>query len=316
MGQNSNIEWTDNTFNPWVGCFKVSPGCKHCYAEELMTRKGRWANTWGPPETTERIRTSDDNWRKPLKWDRQAQKDGKRVKVFCSSLADVFEDNTQLKSWRLDLFMLISDTPYLDWQILTKRPEFARTFFEQHPGFLLPNVWIGTSVEDQKRADERIPELLKIPAAIRFLSVEPLLGPVDLSGRTVEGVWIDQEYADLDYGLGEVIEREGWPIHWVIVGGESGPDARPMHPDWARAIRDQCTAAGVAFHFKQWGGWVPNSQYPPAQYNPGDLPPFIPGAQTKWSSDLVSYKVGKHAAGRLLDGRTWDEMPAAAPANR
>jgi protein gp37 len=218
MGENSKIEWTDHTFNPWVGCMKVSPGCKNCYAEELMTRKGRWANTWGPAQTSERIKTSDDNWRKPLRWNRQAQKEGRRFKVFCASLADVFEDNPQVYDWRLQLFSLISETPNLDWQILTKRPEFARAFFEKRPHLLWPNVWLGTSVENQEQADKRTPELLRTPAQVRFLSCEPLLEPVRLADA-----WLYDYVTD---------RRDACFIDWVIVGGESGPQARPMHPDW------------------------------------------------------------------------------------
>ena len=230
MGINSGIQWTDNTFNPWVGCFKVSPGCKNCYAEELMTRKGRWANTWGPPETTERIRTSTANWAKPLQWDKQAQKYGKRTRVFCSSLADVFEDNPQLKSWRIDLFMLISDTPNLDWQILTKRPEFARTFFEQYPRFLLPNIWLGTSVENQEQADKRIPELSQINCEIAFVSYEPALGYINFIPAFTEH-WID----------------------WVIVGGESGRDARPFDLAWASQTIKQCKSMKIPVFVKQIG---------------------------------------------------------------
>jgi protein gp37 len=295
MGMDTEISWADASFNPWVGCFKVSPGCKHCYAETFMTRKSRWANTWGPPETTERIRTSAANWAKPLQWDRQAQKEGRRIKVFCASLADVFEDNIQVRSWRLDLFMLISDTPNLDWQILTKRPEFAREFFEQHPGFLLPNVWLGTSIENQEQADKRIPELLRIPAAIRFLSVEPLIGPVDL--LSVDS----RQDARLIVNYRRVID-------WVIVGGESGPNSRPMHPDWARSIRDQCMAAGVAFHFKQWGEFLPDGQE--MSYRKGNL---YRDYGRILSSGGKFYNVGKHAAGRLLDGREWNEMPTPRP---
>lgn len=306
MGQNTAIEWTDHTFNPWQGCIRVSPGCQHCYAETLSNRWGK--DIWGPG--SKRERTSAANWRKPLQWSRQAQKEGRRYKVFCASMADVFEDNEQVKSWRLDLFLLISNTPNLDWQILTKRPDVAREFFEQRPGLLLPNIWMGTSVENQEYADKRIPELLKIPAKVRFLSVEPLLGPIDLSGRTVDSVWFDAEYAQVDPHLSEIVECEGWPIHWVIVGGESGHGARPMHPEWVRKIRDECQAAGVAFFFKQWGeyvgglgqriNWVGLQN---GAYICGDKNTY------EWGAGIVSQKVGKHAAGRLLDGRTWDEFP-------
>lgn len=290
--ENSAIEWTDHTFNPWQGCIRVSPGCQHCYAETLSNRWGK--DIWGPG--SKRERTSAAYWRKPLQWNKQAQKEGRRYKVFCASMADVFEDNEQVKSWRLDLFLLISNTPNLDWQILTKRPDVAREFFEQRPGLLLPNIWLGTSVENQEYADKRIPELLKIPAAVRFLSVEPLLGPVNLMKYLLSGA-----------------HKWRQDINWVIVGGESGPGARPMHPEWARKIRDDCTAAGVAFFFKQWGehvgglgqriNWVSLHN---GAYLCGDKNTY------EWGDGVVSQKVGKHPAGRLLDGRTWDEFPAPA----
>ena len=311
MGTNSSIEWTDHTFNPWVGCVKVSPGCKHCYAEELMTRKGRWANTWGPAQTSERIKTSDNNWRKPLAWNKQAEKEGRRFKVFCASLADVFEDNDQLIDWRLDLFDLVKNTPCLDWQILTKRPEVARHFFRLRSDFLLPNVWIGTSVETQEYADKRIPELLKIPAAIRFLSVEPLLGAVSIRPWLPDNWVFKQAPGGHHFG-----------IDWVIVGGESGPQARPMHPEWARVIRDQCQTAGVLFFFKQWGEWLPVSM--PHQNHNGLRAIMdskgVARCPATWADivatrgDIYGFeRVGKHAAGRLLDGREWNEIPEAQP---
>lgn len=315
MGQNSKIEWTNNTFNPWVGCVKVSPGCKYCYAEELMTRKGRWANTWGPAATTERLRTSDDNWKKPLSWDKQAQKEGRRIKVFCSSLADVFERNDQLLNWRWDLIDLMTDTPNLDWQVLTKRPEnvldmtpwqWHKSEWKDKPGFTgwPQNIWIGTSVENQEQADKRIPYLLQIPAAVRFLSCEPLLGPVDLDGY----IGSELQLSDYDFDIGDGVD-------WVIVGGESGPKARPMHPEWARGLRDQCQAAGVPFHFKQWGEYSPvfNDVAFELINSKGQKPGLYEG---DWRDYQSMYKVGKKAAGRLLDGRTWDEMPTASEARQ
>jgi protein gp37 len=331
MGQNSSIEWTDHTFNPWVGCIKVSPGCKNCYAEELMTRKGRWANTWGPAQITERIKTSADNWRKPLAWNKQAEKEGKRYKVFCASLADVFEDNDQLIDWRLDLFELMKSTPMLDWQILTKRPDVARLFFRLRSDYLLPNIWMGTSVENQEYADKRIPELLQIPAVVRFLSVEPLLGPVDLWSA-------HYSWPNGGSGLGSAFAW-GQGINWVIVGGESGPKARPMHPQWVRDLRDQCHEAGVAFFFKQHGEWISKPEI--ADLTDGRWrvrPEWLPITQGKrwgclsidgkyrpetptWKGrqndpqddyEVIVYAVGKHAAGRMLDGRTWDEFPQSS----
>lgn len=256
MAENSAIEWTDHTFNPWIGCTKVSDGCKHCYAETLMDKRyGRVK--WGPQGT--RIRTSAANWRKPLAWNKQAEREGRRFRVFCASLADVFEihPSQDLDEWRHDLFMLIQQTPNLDWLLLTKRPENVMPYLQHGWGTDLPdNVWVGTSVENQEQADKRIPELLNIPAAVRFLSMEPLLEPVDLR-RIASYLWKNAEYINpltgilydfLSVGAGHIREK----IDWVIVGGESGHGKRPFNPDWARTIRDQCAAAGVPFFMKQW----------------------------------------------------------------
>lgn len=244
MAENSGIEWTDHTFNPWVGCTKVSPACDHCYAEGWAKRTGQSALWAG-----ERRRTSEANWRDPLRWNRKAEAAGVRHRVFCASLADV-ADNKVPAEWRRDLFDLIAETPHLDWLLLTKRPQnigkmvnyAARQRETLNPNYLWPwpNVWLGTTVENQEEADRRIPHLLAIPARVLFLSVEPMLGPVrpELDG-----------------------------IHWVICGGESGPGARPMHPDWARQLRDQCRSAGVPFFMKQMGGAV-KSRMPPI---PDDL---------------------------------------------
>ena len=243
--ENSKIEWTHHTFNPWLGCTKVSDGCKNCYAEALMDKRmGRVK--WGPQGT--RQRTSEAYWKKPLAWNKKLDGTGRRERVFCASLADVFEDNPQVWDWRFDLFELIDATPNLDWLLLTKRPKELTRFL---PGAWLnmfriampDNVWIGTSVENQEQADKRIPKLLDVPAKVRFLSCEPLLGPVDLSG------YLNPYFAADDPR--HYPHRNG--IDWVIVGGESGPDARPMHPDWARSLRDQCQGAGVAFFMKQMG---------------------------------------------------------------
>lgn len=239
--RNSNIEWTTHTFNPWIGCTKVSPGCAHCYAETLNKRMG-WTQ-WG--DAGERFRTSPHNWNEPRRWNREAAKTGQRARVFCASLAD-WLDYKAPTSWRVELLALIEETPHLDWLVLTKRPESwsARMHEAMAAGSKLAhawlsgaapaNVWFGISIEDQQRAEERMPEVAEIPARVKFLSVEPLLGPVDLS-----------------YWLTACIVPQ---VQWVIVGGESGAGAREMKPEWVRALRDECAMAGVAFFFKQWGG--------------------------------------------------------------
>ena len=198
---------------------------------------------WGPGGT--RVRTSAAYWKQPMKWDREAGAEGVRRRVFCASLADVFEDRPELEPWRLDLFALIDRTPGLDWLLLTKRPENIPALWAYFAGssdpYYPPNVWIGTSVEDQAAAYRRIPELLAIPAAVRFLSVEPMLAPVDLDGwLAVRQGWKRFEG-----------DHSGPDIHWVIVGGESGRGARPMDEEWVRSIRDRCQSANVAFFYKQ-----------------------------------------------------------------
>lgn len=224
----SKIEWTDHTFNPWIGCTKVSPGCANCYAETLMdTRYGRVK--WG--KGNERSRTSAGNWNEPKRWNRDAEKSGVRQRVFCASLADVFDAEVK-NEWRDDLWKLIEATTWLDWLLLTKRPDVMLA--ETRRLGLPKNVWLGVSVENQKCADERIPTLIETDAAIKFLSVEPMLGEIDLS-----------------YWLTEPILPN---LQWVIVGGESGPGSRPMQESWVQNIRVECEAANVAFLFKQWGG--------------------------------------------------------------
>jgi protein gp37 len=299
MAENSKIEWTHHTFNPWIGCTKVSQGCKHCYAETLMDHRYGKVQ-WGPQGT--RVRTSAANWKKPLQWNRTAQAEGRRYRVFCASLADVFEikpDQPEMAEWRMDLFNLIKQTPNLDWLLLTKRPEDVRISEPLFPDKPMPsNVWIGTSVEDQATADERIPHLLNIPAAVRFLSMEPLLGPVDLGPALyTNGVH-----------KGHIYYRK---INWVIVGGESGPDARPMNPGWARSIRDQCAASGTPFLFKQWGEFRPAEDWEshPGNVSAASLYRFWDKSNGNPTSEVLIH-VGKKAAGRTLDGREWNEYPA------
>jgi protein gp37 len=320
MGANSKIEWCHHSFNPWLGCSKVSEACRSCYAEAWAKRSG--LVQWG--DQAERRRTSESNWRQPLKWNREAEQAGERRRVFCASLADVFEDHpTIMPGWRADLGRLIQNTPYLDWLLLTKRPgnvvrmlpDFWINFSE--PYGMPENVWLGTTVENQETADKRIPELLKIPARVRFLSCEPLLGPIQLGVSFVGG-----SFALYDYGVPDS------RFHWVIAGGESGPNARPSHPYWFRSLRDQCQAAGVAFHFKQHGEWVAGSQVDQSLI--ANVPAgSIGGSKLCWMSpdgqlsktgechttpgpDALMHKLGKVRAGRLLDGVEHNGFPEVA----
>jgi protein gp37 len=308
MGENSGIEWTDHTFNPWSGCQRVSPGCDHCYAAALAKRSPRTFGSWEPGG--ERKRTSEAYWRQPLAWHRKAEKEGKRARVFCGSMCDVF-DNEVPAEWREYLWALILDTPWLDWLLLTKRPSNIRRMLPSPwmCAWPLENVWLGTTVENQQEADRRIPELLAVPARVRFLSCEPLLGPVDL--RRVEG---RRQGKHLDALLG--IHRDtvthycdGYTgrIHWVIAGGESGPGARPMRPAWARDLRDQCAEAGVPFFFKQWGEWADVAQMDARLGTLPNLPPADPWGEGPDRGR--TFRVGKKLAGALLDGREHREVP-------
>lgn len=251
MGEQTAIAWTDHTFNPWMGCTKVSPACDHCYAEALGKRTGRVQ--WG--DDAERVVTSDAYWRNPLKWDAQAADAGMSARVFCASMADVFEDRPELIEPRRRLFDLIERTPHLTWQLLTKRPENVMRLAPQwwtypdggRPGSLWPaHVWVGTTIEDQQRANERIPHLARVPAPVRFVSCEPVLGPIDLREP-----WIVPEHAPMGDGIDF--------IDWVICGGESGGHHRPLDLEHARSLRDQCREARVAFFFKQVGGRTPTA---------------------------------------------------------
>jgi protein gp37 len=279
--KNSHIEWTDHTFNPWEGCTKVSPGCAHCYAETRNVRFSAGRN-WGPGAP--RRRTSPANWHQPVTWNRAAEGSRLPPRVFSASLADWLDDEIS-PQWLADFLTLIHYTPHLDWLLLTKRPQNWRSRLEATGGcdfdsdFSNPsgmigewlrgrapeNVWIGTTVEDQTRADQRIPELMKIPAVVRFLSCEPLLGPLDLyngdpdprlGGHTATRTYLGDWWEPGDNPRGP--SRHG--VDWVICGGESGHGARVMNPDWARSLRDQCAAAEVSFFFKQWGKQAPGRE--------------------------------------------------------
>ena len=222
MGSYSKIEWTTYTFNPWWGCTKVSDGCKFCYAETLSNRYGY--DFWGPKKP--RRLMSDEHWQAPVKWNAEAERLGTRYRVFCASMADVFEERAP--EGQLDrLWKLIRCTPFLDWQLLTKRPHRIMESLPSDWDCGYANVWLGTSIEDERVLD-RVKHLASVPALVRFLSVEPLIGPI----RSLPLVGID----------------------WVIVGGEFGIGARPMKQEWVLDLLQQCQRSHIAFFFKQWGG--------------------------------------------------------------
>lgn len=222
MGENTNISWAHHTFNPWLGCSRVSAGCAKCYAERFVG--GRMGlRLWG--DTADRRQTK--TWRNPVRWNRLAQEAGERHRVFCGSLCDVFEDHPTVNRIRPDLWPLIACTPHLDWLLLTKRPEnISRMLPADWGDDGLPNVWLGTSIENRDVA-HRSPTLTRIPAAIHFLSYEPALGPLHQVRGLLDG------------------------IDWLVCGGESGPGFRPMYVGWAYDIRDRCRDENVAFFFKQ-----------------------------------------------------------------
>lgn len=292
----SDIEWTYYTFNIVWGCEKVSPACKNCYAASTAAWRG-FKNLWGPG--SQRRVLSDSYWLEPLKWDAAAKKAGERRRVFCSSMADVFEDHPTVNQQRERLWKLIDATPNLDWLLLTKRPENFERFLPWYESGLSPkNVWLGVTAENQKYLDLRVPKLLLAAARVHFISYEPALGPIDASF-----------YLQCEMCKGEIADvcpncMDMPRLDWVICGGESGQSARPMHPDWARSIRDQVAAARKNFFFKQWGEWLGRT--------PFEEKPSANVRTHEWNGGISAYKVGKKASGRVLDGRTWDEVPREA----
>lgn len=244
MAQNSKIEWTDHTFNPWIGCTKVSPACDGCYAESWAKRTGQ-SHLWAG----KRRRTTPANWQQPLKWDREARAAAVRRRVFCASLADIF-DNQVPAEWRADLLELVGRTTNLDWLLLTKRIGNASSMLNEAVDRLShglntwderpwPNVWIGATVVTQTEIDRDVPKLIATPARVRFLSCEPLIEDVSFRWGSWEPVRDRDQYSALRR------------LDWIIVGGESGPKARPMAQEWVERIRFECWAAGVAFFMKQ-----------------------------------------------------------------
>ncbi|KJV07994.1 phage Gp37/Gp68 family protein [Methylocucumis oryzae] len=293
--KNSKIQWCDHTFNPWLGCTKVSPACDNCYAESWAKRTGQ-SGLW----QGERKKTSDNYWRQPYKWHDFLNRNNNawemfkyahdltdeeliargfipphRERVFCASLADVFDNKAQ-DEWRQELFAVIEDCYSLDWLLLTKRIGNAKRMLPDNWRDGYHNAWLGITICNQKEADRDIPKLLSIPAKIRFLSIEPMLGPINLN--MFDG------------------------IDWVIVGGESGNNARPMPLKWVRSIRDQCIEKGIPFFFKQWGEWIPINQEACPDCTIGKRH-YIP------LGDCVMYKIGKKKTGNILDGEEWAQFP-------
>ena len=342
MGDKSKIEWTDATWNPVTGCTKVSQGCKNCYAERLFpraygTRKpgrgngGKSVNQTGRTFTD--VRTHPDRLDQPLRWRRPRR-------IFVNSMSDLFHEDVP-DEFIDRVFIVMAMAVQHSFQALTKRPQRMFDYLnsqDEHwddhrleilrstalvEGYTdrpevdirwpLPNVWLGVSVEDQATADERIPLLLRTPAAVRFLSCEPLLGPISF-----EGLFANP--ANPRDGTNALEE-----IDWLIAGGESGPSARPSHPDWFRDLRDQCQAVGVPFFFKQWGEWeiasAANGHHDCSMASNGarwvhndglvNGPSWFRDDKREDTEPVGMIRVGKKAAGNVLDGRTWEEYPRA-----
>lgn len=299
MAEITGISWADSTANFWAGCQKVSPGCDHCYAETLMdTRFGRVK--WGPHGERQRVA---QGWRDLRKWQRAADRNGgidpdlgRRRRVFINSLADFFDTHSTVP-WRGEAWALFRECPSLDIMLLTKRPQNIAANLPDDWGQGWPNIWLGTTIENQTEADRRVPVLASVPAAIRFLSAEPLLGAIKIEDR----YW-----------------REA--IHWLIIGGESGDQARPMHPDWVTDLIEQAARAGVPQHFKQWGEWMPIIKM--ATIDNGHLTSRRAGRVCiagRWYEgedihhfydDQPMVRVGKATAGHLYYGTEIQEFPS------
>jgi protein gp37 len=335
MAETTTIEWTRNddgtpgrTWNPVTGCSKISDGCTNCYAETIAER---FRGTAAFPHGFD-VRVRSDKVNAPLKW-------RKPTRVFVNSMSDLFHADVD-QAWIADIFAVMAAARRHTFQLLTKRHARMRSLLND-PGFVenvrkgahgkglpadqwqwpLPNLWLGVSVENQQWADIRIPALLATPATVRFLSCEPLLGPIDLFAddhstheRDFDGT---DDYICLDCSTVQrtvpwrVIDRSRLGIDWVIVGGESGRKARPMAPQWATSLRDQCEAAGVPFFFKQWGEYAPTGYLVIGGTSKGVLLVGEPVDDLGHRVELA--RVGKKQAGRELDGRTHDAFPAVSP---
>lgn len=326
MAKETKIEWADATFNPWIGCERISRACDNCYAADWAARHRPADKLWAG----NRYRTSQSNWQQPIKWDHDALRRGQRRRVFCASLGDVF-DNAVPETWRADLFRLIRSTPNLDWLLLTKRIGLADRMIyaalaqahlltSREPLWPWPNVWLGATVVTQDEAERDVPKLLATRAARRFVSIEPMLEPINLRALRTDplhaGLYLDalagRHYQghelspDEPQALGVITAR----LDWVIAGGESGPKARPSPAYWYRWLRDQCAATGTPYLFKQWGEWIPAAQVSSARVTEylGRHRSYAEGWTTRPSERC--FRFGKAEAGRLLDDRAHDGIPA------
>jgi protein gp37 len=293
MGKTTGISWATSTFNLWWGCVEVggSPACgggefgDECYAKTWDHRMG--GNHWG--SDAERRFFGDKHWNQPVEWNRKAEKSGQRWRVFCMSMGDWAEGRPDQKASLERLWPLIKATPHLDWLMLTKRPQLITSLYPQewqrNPQ---PNVWMGATCENQFWTDNRWEFLKRIDTAVYWFSMEPLF----------EAVKLPTDFLALGKRA------------WVIVGGQSGRIAHPLHPDWARSVRDQCLSAGVPFHFKQWGEWAPMDYSDAACY-----PQTVRWTDEGWkhgeaqASSTNLARIGNRAAGHLLDGREWLQFP-------
>lgn len=298
MGDKSNIEWTDATWNPVTGCSKVSEGCRNCYAKRDWPRISANPKTVYHGREFEEVRCHPERLNQPLRWKRPRR-------IFVNSMSDLFHPAVSDDFLNL-IFSTMEATDHA-YQILTKRPERMKEYLTwRWGGGRIPRrtIWLGVSVEDQKTADERIPLLLQTPAAVRWISAEPLLGPIDLISASNQECNHEEGGTEPDTNAWicrRCEENEEFELDWVVVGGESGPGARPCHPDWVRSLRDQCVAAGVPFFFKQWGEFRERTGTDPIRLMD---PPVKSGGKY-----IFMTRVGKKNAGRLLDGREWSEFP-------
>ena len=292
---NNPITWTDETWNPIVGCSKVSEGCQHCYAERMAMR----LKAMGRPQYQDVV--DENGWtgktnlvystlNKPYHWKKPRM-------IFVGSMTDIFHESVPFW-WLNSVFIAMEENPQHIFQILTKRPDRMGHFLTAEWTAKIPdNVWLGVSCENQKAADERIPFLLQIPAKVRFVSVEPMLEAVDLTDYFTGPnrlVATGNKSMPVD-NIGSL------KLDWTICGGESGPGARPLHPDWVRSLRDQCQIADISFHFKQWGEW--------GQHCYIVLPEKSGVPFHMFDDGLYVFRIGKKKAGRELDGKIWDEFP-------
>ena len=284
MGDKSAIEWTEATWNPVTGCTKVSEGCRNCYAKFQA-----WPRLAASPSTVyygrkfENVAWHPERFDQPLRWK-------KPRRIFVNSMSDLFHESIPTRVID-EIFRVMNLARRHIFQVLTKRPHRMQEYCALRDP--LPNVWLGVSVEDQQTADSRVPLLLQTDAAVRWLSCEPLLGHIDL--------W--HQFRWLSH------------IDWIVVGGESGKNARPMHPDWVRSLRDQCHRCSLAFFFKQWGEWTPERPSSFGRRASGmvafdnEARHYNPRQPDDWLTMTTMYRAGKKKAGRMLDGRTWDEYP-------